>query len=369
MRRPWWLVFILIGLIAAAPADSPDADDLEHNRKLLDKWWTDAEHQQRLVCDLHAYCALPADHQERIRTFDRELNELPKDKRDRLWKVLVRYSAWLDTLPKEERDTLLKLDTKERLARIRELRQKEWLARLPDKKRDELLALQEKNAGKFVDAVKQLKKEERDLRKMWVRAVPPPQAFNPKPKTLSEFTPEVQEYVKKHLLPRLKGSETDELRKAEGIWPDYARLIKQFDSNHPMLISLRSGPITKWDDLPEEVKKTLGQDGKKQLEQEKQDWPDYAEAVTKLYARRTQTTPPALGACKLEDFPDKIQTYIRDQLMPILPPLEENRLRDLQNKRQWREYQNRLRFLARKYQKVIPGMSLPGPPEVWANIR
>ncbi len=72
--------------VSAVPEAAPD--DLSHNRRLLDQYRADPEHYARLVRDLRAFQALPPDHQEKMRQFDRALHEEDSETQKRLWEVL-----------------------------------------------------------------------------------------------------------------------------------------------------------------------------------------------------------------------------------------------------------------------------------------
>src|SRR4051794_7244310 len=105
MRRfvPLLLTATLLG--AALPVLAvPDAapDDLEHNRRLLDRYRADPDHYNRLVPDLRAFQALPADRQERMRQFDRDLHDQDSETQDQLWEVLQRYADWASHLQESD---------------------------------------------------------------------------------------------------------------------------------------------------------------------------------------------------------------------------------------------------------------------------
>src|SRR5262245_50840815 len=61
MRRPWWVILVvtccLCSLALAAPDGGSGGDELERNRRLLEKWKADPERYQRLKRDLVAFYA------------------------------------------------------------------------------------------------------------------------------------------------------------------------------------------------------------------------------------------------------------------------------------------------------------------------
>ena len=130
MRRPLWVILILAcGLCSLAFASSEGGDDLERNRRLLEKWKADPEHYQRLKRDLAAFYALPPERQEQLRDVDRQLHDADPATQARLWAVLERYVIWLAQRPEAERKAIE--EAGDRTAVVRGLRQREWLERLP----------------------------------------------------------------------------------------------------------------------------------------------------------------------------------------------------------------------------------------------
>ena len=94
MRRPWLFVVCAACLSSLAFASS-EGDEMERNRRLLDKWKADPEHYRRLKRDLAAFYALPAERQAQIRDLDQQLHEYDPEVQARLCAVLERYSVWL----------------------------------------------------------------------------------------------------------------------------------------------------------------------------------------------------------------------------------------------------------------------------------
>src|SRR5262249_37688679 len=139
VRRPWWLAVCLACLSSLAFASAEGGDELDRNRRLLEKWKTDPEHYRRLKRDLAAFDALPAERQAQIRDVDRQLHETDPDTQARLWAVMERYSVWMEQLPEPERRAVLEAEDK--VTVIRGLRQREWIERLPRAIRKELADL------------------------------------------------------------------------------------------------------------------------------------------------------------------------------------------------------------------------------------
>src|SRR4051794_34812470 len=169
MRRCWLFLglagLLVGGLTAAAPPDS--ADELQHNRRLLEKWRHDPEHHARLEEDLRAFWALPGWRQRRLRRLDRDPHETDPHTRKRLWGVLERYHAWLERLPESQQESIRAApDAGERLRLVKEIRDRQWLASLPRAVRENLLKLP---ADQRAARVTLLRQEERRHREEWQR--------------------------------------------------------------------------------------------------------------------------------------------------------------------------------------------------------
>ncbi len=185
MRRPSCLLLVLVGLIAAAPADAPESDELGQNRRLLEKWKADPDHYQRLRRDLAAFYALPAQRQEQIRKLDQELHASAAE-RDRLWRVMERYTRWLEKLSPADQRLVREAPAEMRLKMVRFLRQREWADQLPKKIREELLKAP---ATKRAERLKELWLHERRQRWAWQERPGEPHPAPP----AAELSPEDQE--------------------------------------------------------------------------------------------------------------------------------------------------------------------------------
>src|SRR5438874_1623147 len=155
MRRPRWLLIVLAGWLAvpALALPEPGPDELERNRRLLERWKSDPEHYRRLLQDLRAFWDLPPERQEALRRLDRELHEADSSTQQRLWAVLERYRLWLERLPETDRERVLNAPDKEqRLRVIKEFRERQWVDRLPLRLRNELLTIDpDKRAARIAD--------------------------------------------------------------------------------------------------------------------------------------------------------------------------------------------------------------------------
>jgi outer membrane protein OmpA-like peptidoglycan-associated protein len=374
MRRfvPLILAVLLLAVAIPALAVSEFApEDLDHNRRLLERYRADPEHYARLLRDLRAFQALPTDRQERMRQFDRDLHEEDPDAQSRLWEVLERYSDWASRLQESDKRRIDATgDPAERLAVIKDLRQKEWIDRLPKTDRDAVLALPEPARSARLTA---LRKEERQRRldwRDWANGQKPRPDLGPRPNRparLAEFPPDVRTYVADQLTPMLTDEEKERWKRAaQGRWPRLADAILELSEKHPVLPPLPAGSIVKYDQLPMEVKKALPQDRLQkqnqwgELQKKEGKWPQYALAVVDLMKQETRTPP--LGASRPAEFSADAREAINK-----LKDADQAKLRELEGR--WPDYPLALLEIGRKNNLLIPGMSLPGPRELWDNVR
>src|SRR5262249_2172433 len=159
--------------------------------------------------------------------------------------------------------------------------------RLPKRTRDELLKLTPEQRA---DKVAALREKERQERLEWPSSRPsqPLPERRRQPVRLTDFTPDVKAFHDERLAPLLTSEAKERLRKAEGLWPVYARTLVELADKHPIS---RPGPTagpTKFEDLPREVKlklnrKALLDAGQPKLwnrmHQAEGKWPDYGTAV------------------------------------------------------------------------------------------
>ncbi len=357
--RPWWLILVLIMLVAAGGAGVSDSDALERNRKRLQDWRADPEHGARLMRDLRDFYALPAERQQQLRHLDAKLHEGDAATQARLWGVLERYSAWLDRLPEEKRREVLDAPRDGRLALIRRLREQEWLATLPAKVRAELDRLP---PDARVRRIADLRADERRSKTGMVRT--------------ADLPAEVRAFIADHLVPILPREDKDALKAAEGKWPDYPRQVKLLTDRYLVLRPLPSGPVTAFKDLPPEFRKSVGgmlTKGLLKVDGGKKGWPEWAQGFTEQYRRLKPFGPfkppplPPLGASRPADYPPATRAYIEKTLIPALGKDAAAALTRLEG--QWPEYPQRLAEEARRKGLLIPGVSLPGPRELWDPAR
>lgn len=347
---------LLAGLLSVAFAAS-DGDELTRNRRLLEKWKADPDHYERLRKDLTAFYDLPRERQDKIRELDRRLHESDPATQARLWAVLERYVRWLDSLPETERR--LVLDAEDRVTVIRGLRQRQWIARLPRATRE---ALSTMPPDQRVARIKQMQLEERRQRVLWQRALGGKGDPVLKPTRFSELPRDVQTFLDREIRPRLSKQDDKAFRQNIG-WPEYPKMVAELVEKYPVLPPGPLGPVTSFEKLPSRVKELLRhrKGGKMPWVRATGKWPDFALAVST--ALRNERNLPPLGASRPEEFPSAMQAFLREKLFPALSVMQRTSLEKFKGR--WPDYPKRLLALARQHHLIIPGMSLPGPPEMW----
>jgi hypothetical protein len=368
------LVFLAVALPVVAYVDPPQAepDELELNRRRLEKWRADPEHYQRLQRDLKAFWELPAEKRDRLRHLDRQLHETDSFTQKRLWGVLERYGAWLERLPEPDRQRIESAaDATERLRVIKEIKDRQWVERQPLAVNRELDALAPEQRPARIAA---LRKEERERRLAWQRELRKPTRAIERPTRLVEFTLDTQNYVREMLQPVLSNEEKERLAKAEGAdWPQLARAVWELSEKHPPALPGPVGPRF-FQQLPPAVKEAmplrdLEQRYRQRLNSDsvRGHWPEFAIAFTEVAREKKIDLPRQLGPSRPGEFRPPLGPWLRDSLMPKLSQKEKEEFHKAEGR--WPDYPKKLLELARKYKVDIPGMKLPGSKEFWDKAR
>ena len=379
MTRRFGFLLLAAALLGAAvpvlAVSEAAPDDLEHNRRLLERDRADPDHYARLLRDLRAFQALPPDRQAQMRRFDHALHEEDPATQKRLWAVLERYAEWVGRLPEADQQRIDgAADPAERLRIVKDLREQQWVDRLPKADRDALAGLGEPARATKIAS---LLAAERQRRKEWQdwaagqKARPEAGPRTTRPARLADFPEPVRAFVGDKLTPMLGDDEKERLKNVEGKWPALANLVADLAAKHPYLPPLPSGAVVRYDQLPAAVKALLTPEGLRrrgqwdELQKKEGKWPQYALAVTELLKQEKKGAPP-LGASGPDDFPREVRTFL-DRSGPEWKEADRARLHDAEGK--WPDYPLALLDVARKNDAVVPGMSLPGPRELWNNAR
>ncbi len=359
-------VLLLIGLWAGA--DSPN-DDVEHNRRLLEKVRKDPQHYERLRQNLSAFLALPEERQEKLRQLDQELHDKNSKTATRLQRVLERYADWLQSIPEADRQRLQdEADPKKRLQLIRDLREQFWVNHLPKAVREELQKL---SGSQQRLRIVELRKEERKRHGEWQAAIRNWVELTQRPQTsLKDLAPDVKAYVDEFLLPVLTPEENKRLQQAQGK-PLFLKTLVELADKHPLRLP---GPPTgpaKFEQLPAGVQARLKKAKDWPSEAAKQaegKWPDYALAVMEFVRlNKLGPLPKQIGPCHPAEFPPSVVQFIDKQLGPVLKEDEVALLKKAEGR--WPGYPRQLLAMARKHNLQVPGVGLPGPRQVWDRYR
>jgi hypothetical protein len=409
-------MILLGGLALVLPllaANEPTSQELQTNRLLLKRWRSDPDHYARLKSDLKEFLELPAEKQDALRRFDRELHDENTKTQERLWRVLDRYSSWLARLPEDDRRRIEEAsEPLEKLFIIKDLRQKEWIQRLPKIDRERI---EKAPSGEIRDTlIASLRHEERDHRFNMRVALAreqdePREAGKPnvaktetkpgpekskayEPTKLAEFPKEVREYFRFSLRPMLSQRELGYLDGAEGQWPSYAKALKTLAAKHPVKVlpardpSITNFPVWRLMDLPREwsahvgprnlkkaslsekerkeiIQKGLGEKERKDIIQLVGKWPDFALAISEVAKTKHWETPKRqLGPCRPEEFPPEIERFIRDDLMKALKDDSNAKEKLKKAEGTWPDYPLLVMELAKKNNLRVPLTYLPDLP-------
>ena len=372
------LLPMLAFLMGSAPekgrTSRSSSADRERNRQLLEQWKADPEHYARLEQDLRAFWALPQAKRKQLRQLDQAFHQLDPAAQKRLWLVARRYLAWLERLPADQRRWIEEAsDANERLERIKTVRERQWIAHLPKSMQEELNKLPADERSAKVQKLREQERRQRGQGKQPFFGGPTLK----QPAHLMDFPPGVRSFVEKQLLPHLTAEEKQRLLEAEGHWPEYPQTIKELAKRHPVLPPLPAPhkPITHFEELPDKAKVQAGSriswerrtEAWNRLRKVEGKWPEWALMFHNLLTPEQRERMPPLGASRPDDFAPPVQAFIANTLKKKVTQTEWRSLKHLEGK--WPEYPLHLLQLAAKHNLEVPGMSLPGPAELWENTR
>lgn len=329
-----------------------------------------------------AFRDLPAEQRDRVRQLDRDLAELPPDRRDRLSRVLECYAAWLDRLPSADRAAVLAAPTADaRLAAVRATRRDQWTAALPAARRAELAKLPPAER----DATVWLWRTEDDRRReRWADA-----AFRWEAARLGRTGPFESDALRRQVaafaraayrpddparpcrLPPLEqGRLRDALKLAEdgNEWVPLVRTVHALARKYETLPEPGTGkPVLDFPDLwpaakvyferrPNPKQRVSGAVGK---------WPDFALRVWEEAEKPKGIEVPAafvLGPSRPGQYNDEVRAVLKT-LRGKATADEWKGLGALEGK--WPAHSRELVRLATAHDLSVPGATPPGPPSLW----
>lgn len=320
-----------------------------------------------------AFRSLPAARQTEIVKLDHDLQNLEPKERDRLFRVLEVYAAWVERLPDFERRAVLHAATSSlRLGVIRTIRAEQWVNALPAGVRTK------------PELIQKWKDEETRRSERWasvrhhaetLAATKTPWPFN-----TEAGRKEVIEYARNAFKIddskkcRLSPVDLAEYRRTladarrDDTWAWYGLLVYELCKHHPYLPEPENSKlmITELNELPEAYAKVIAKKGGALRIRATVigKWPEFPLEVHELrLPKLLPPNPPPLGPSRLTEFKKPVRDFATNELFPKMTPKEKHDLDLLQGK--WPEYPREILKYAYKHNLSVPGVTLPGPPKKW----
>lgn len=316
-----------------------------------------------------AFRALPVARQREIVKLDADLHAKPAVERERLFRALEVYAAWLERLNEgDRRGVLIAATPTLRLGVVRDVRARQWRDSLPAAVRAKPESIQNWRDDETA----------RRDRLSFVRRHAEAFATNRSPwpfdteagrKEVTEFARTVFK-IDDGRRPRVSPDELNEYRRTyelgnkDGAWAWHGLLVYEFARDHPYLPEPADPKLmyTEFKDLPEPAKlfkKAVAAEVRLRAAVGK--WPEYPLEALQLVAKGA--TVPPLGPAKPSEFREPARAFVEATLLPALSADEKRELSRLEGK--WPEYPQRLVQMAHKHDLSIPGVMLPGSPKKW----
>ena len=287
-------------------------------------------------------------------------------------RTLEAYTVWLERLPDADRQRILTVATPgERLAVVRDLRDRQCLAALPP-------AIRANPA-----LVTKWREADTLRRDRWALARRQAEAFTtnktPWPFDTAAGRREVVAFARATFKPneprrcRLTADELTEYRRTlaaaerDGEWAWYGLLVFELANTHPYLPEPhdRKRMYDEPGDLPDAYARVLSKKGgglRVRLNSVGK-WPDFPLEVHHLPFVKLFPTSPPLGPARVSEFAEPVRTFAANQFVPKLTADEKRDLTRLEGK--WPDYPQRFLALAHTHDLSVPGVTLPGPPTKW----
>jgi hypothetical protein len=354
--------------------------------------------QQKLI---ELFLSFPSERQQQLRTLHKQLREEPS-----LRPLLEAYATWLDRLPEGERREVLSAPNGElRWNVIRQMRERHWREALPQNLK--ALLARAASAEETLRLANELRDREQSRREEWdlaKRQWQPNKADQPKPWPFSDpsLAKQLDGYVKSVLgvdlnvgferkgerlefvVPtacRLTREELNELKikydlaNRDGYWGVYAECLYRMSERHPGLPRPGKGEaIVRANQLPVSYNRHLPKDGmpkKLRFEQMSGKWPEFALAIhDAVKSPKAGESLPPLGPSKPGEFTDEVNSFLNGQLLPALADPKSKRELDAlaSAEGKWPEYPRLVMDIAKARNMFVPGVSLPGDPDLWTRF-
>jgi len=235
MRPLATVIGLTLLLVAAVPLAARDGESPA--RPI-----TDPDRRGRLKANLAVLRHLSPEERDRVRELDHALHQ-DEDAatRARLWAVMERYAGWLSRLPREERDKIEAVPLgPERIARVRDMLERQWRNSLPSGYRKQLANTPR---GQQDALLEKWRAEDRARRRDRLEALRRIEEgmFNPK------FFDDLQKFVKDVLEPKLTDAERKRLAKIPKTQRlNYCHQVYVFSQRHGLT---PPGPAEVWQQI------------------------------------------------------------------------------------------------------------------------
>jgi hypothetical protein len=378
------LLTALLPAAALAALPGPSAQEVETNRRqLAELRKTDPDAYHRLLASARAFLALPESERQRLQQLDAQLGQLPASGQAQLLRAARRYADWLIGLPEADRKAIQEApDSKERLRRIRAIRERQWRASLPKTVREQLHKLKGKELAERITALREEEEQHRRDWKIvahfWDELVKGKRLRGaPAPLRLDDLLPADKVYVEQVLRPRLSSEEWDRLTKSQGQWPRFPRLLVELTDAHPPALLGPRGP-TQVKELPREFTMQLTKYLKQQPKQgrwadwfrmkaKEGHWPEFALAVVELAHEAKLHLPRDYWPAGRDELSDAVHRFLKNNLEPVLDSEEKASLKKAEG--HWPAFPETLQRLASRHSLTVPWQTLFGPRSRWDKYR
>lgn len=334
----------------------------------------------RLRRDLQSFQQLPEERRQRLLELDRQLHAEDPATQARLLHVLRRYDEWLKRLPDEDRKQIDEAATPaERLASVKELRDREWMRHRPKAQRDEWAKLEGEGRDAYVRTLREAERRRRLEWQIAARFWKELEGKQPLPTRLADLdyrdkdreTSGIKVLVEDYLTPMLSQADKERLKQAEGRWPAYPATLVEIADRHPLALPGPRG-VSHFQDLPtllqNRFRSKKEKDASRSLKALEGRWPDFAVRITELAAKQNYTIPNELWAYNYQSLLTPMREFVDQQLRPVLT--EQEQLDLLHATGQWPKYPQTIQRLALAHGLQPPWQTaLPGPRERWDNYR
>jgi hypothetical protein len=359
----------MIAAVAVLIAAAPPADFRAELQKMR------AENPQqyaRLRHNLAVFLSLPLARQESLRDLDRQLHEEPPPMRNRLERVMERYTDWLEHLSETDRRSVLAApDRPTRLQRIRTIREQQWLNRQPRGEQERIAKLAEPDRSALIRKLWQDSAEDRMdwsvAQRLGDGFIRGPGAAPTRLEMLADERPSFEQTLR----PLLSRDAEKQLNDASGKWPRFPRILVELGDQHPLSVLGPIGPTSIRELRDHQFNPLLitilEKDKKYQarLKEAEGKWPDFGVALRDCLRdlRRGPGTfkfpfpinaslPPKYSPSRRPDFPPSVLQFIDQKLLPALDAPERTQLKNAEG--DWPAYPRLIVELARKHNLTVP---------------